>query len=846
MNPQVGLYDWAMWPYTAATCNDIINNILPPVRCNWNMAGFGGTGIGNVPPGGIQGNFEPALPVVVGQQFVICISNFSGVNTNVTFTSTGTAMIGCEMIQANSATVCPNQVTQITPTLTNIFNPTFTIQPGNQITNSASVFLSSPVSQVFTITASGLNGNNQPVSASATLQLAVTPTQVLPMLPAHNYCLNQQVSIAAPNGFVNYTLSASNGFFSTGVSNSFTVGNALSALAGTYTVQAQTANGCLSTGTTLVNVYQAQVPQVVGQLIVCENSQLQLSASAPAAISYTWVGPNAILQNNSVLNIPSVQLLHAGVYSIQATAPSGGAMCVGVKTIEVKVVPVYPVVISSSQTVCVGRSVQLSAFATNAANYHWTGPNAFQHTGGQLSIPNIQTSNAGVYKVYANFTGDNITCYSSASTSIYIDQAPTVSLQPTYTFCEGSEIRIVPPNGANHYQWSGPNTFVYTAKVLKIPNAFSQHSGSYTLQVQSAFDCKFNREFTVSVIPALEIKAAPSDLSICKFMEAPNTTTVVGGSGNYQYTYLPMHGITHLAGSIAYFSPQVSTHYTVSIADPACPTTKITRSFWVIVRDLPYAEIASDKSEGCEPMKVKLQLANNSPSNTVLWHIEAGKKSTASSFEHLFTRAGTYQPWVTVTDMYGCIATHTAGFAIKVLPKPVADFLQEPDEVSLVNNRVKFTPLNQNGQTLFSEWFIGEQSAKKIGNKVEFAFEKAGLQPIALIITNQFNCKDTVLKYIDVKEDFLVYIPNTFTPNGDGLNDVFIPIGEGISSENYHFMVLNRWGALVYQTQNPDEGWDGKVSGVEADDGIYNYRLICKSSKNVRLREIIGSVNLLR
>jgi gliding motility-associated-like protein len=192
------------------------------------------------------------------------------------------------------------------------------------------------------------------------------------------------------------------------------------------------------------------------------------------------------------------------------------------------------------------------------------------------------------------------------------------------------------------------------------------------------------------------------------------------------------------------------------------------------------------------------------------------------------------------------MATHTAGFAINVRPKPVADFLQEPVEVSLVNNRVQFTPLNQNGQTLFSEWFIGEQSAKKIGNNVEFAFEKAGLQPVALIITNQFNCKDTVVKYIDVKEDFLVYIPNTFTPNGDGLNDVFMPIGEGISSEYYHFMIFNRWGALVYQTQKPDEGWDGSVSGLEAATGIYTYKLVCKSSEKMKLREIIGSVYLSR
>jgi gliding motility-associated-like protein len=845
-NPQVGLYDWAMWPYTPATCNDIMNDILPPVRCNWNASGVGGTGIGTVPPGGLQGNFEPALPVVAGQQFVICISNFSGVNTVVTFTSTGTAQIGCQMIQANGATVCPNQTALISPTLTNIINPTFTVQPGNLVTNSNVIALSSITTQIFTITAGGVNSNNQPVSASTTIQLTVIPTQVIPILPAHNYCLGQPVAILAPVGFPNYTLSSANGYYSAGVTNSFALGNATPSLAGSYTVQSISANGCLSTGTTQLNVFQAQVPQISGQMVVCQNTQLQLNANVPGAISFTWRGPNAFLLNANSLNIPSTQPVHAGVYTLEAVAAIGATVCVGTKTIDVKVTPVFPVNISPSQTTCIGRALQMNAFAQNAVNYHWTGPNAFQQGAAQVSIPNLQANHAGVYTVHAHFTLNNITCFNSSTTSIFIDQAPTITLQPTYTFCQGSDIKIIPPNGANHYQWNGPNGFILPDTILLIPNAMPVNAGQYTLNVQSKFDCLFSRTLNIHVIPALELKTAPSDLTICKFTEASNTTSVIGGSGNYHYTYLPMHGITHLTGNLAYFSPQESTHYTVSVTDPACPTTKINSSFWVVVRNLPHAEIASDKRDGCEPMKVKLQVAVNSPSSTVLWNIEAGKQSTASTLEHVYIKAGTYQPRVTVTDVHGCVATHSAGFVIQVRPKPIADFIQEPEEVSLVNNLVKFTPLNQNGQTLFSEWFIGEQPAKKIGNTVEFEFEKAGLQPVLLIITNSFNCKDTVLKYIDVKEDFLVYIPNTFTPNGDGLNDLFGPVSTGLSENDYSFTIYNRWGELIYQSNKPGEAWDGKVSGKEAITGVYTYKLLCRPYDKVKMKEVIGSVYLMR
>lgn len=96
---QQGFYDWAMWPYTgAASCNGIANNILPPARCIWNASSVGGTGLANViPPGGNAGNYGPPLNVVAGQQFIICMSNWSFVDAMVTLDFFGTASIACSL-----------------------------------------------------------------------------------------------------------------------------------------------------------------------------------------------------------------------------------------------------------------------------------------------------------------------------------------------------------------------------------------------------------------------------------------------------------------------------------------------------------------------------------------------------------------------------------------------------------------------------------------------------------------------------------------------------------------------------------------------------------------------------
>lgn len=94
---QAGFYDWAMWPFTgAASCSAIATNTLPPVRCVWNATSAGGTGLASPPPpGGSPGNFAPPLAVTAGQQFIICFSNWSFVNTSVSLDFFGTAGIQC-------------------------------------------------------------------------------------------------------------------------------------------------------------------------------------------------------------------------------------------------------------------------------------------------------------------------------------------------------------------------------------------------------------------------------------------------------------------------------------------------------------------------------------------------------------------------------------------------------------------------------------------------------------------------------------------------------------------------------------------------------------------------------
>lgn len=99
LGTQVGFYDWIMYPYNSSTCSNIFNDMIPPVRCNWNWVNYGGTGLAStIPAGGNPGNFEPPLNVLAGQQYIICFSNWSSATTTVPLQFGGTAVVGCQNI----------------------------------------------------------------------------------------------------------------------------------------------------------------------------------------------------------------------------------------------------------------------------------------------------------------------------------------------------------------------------------------------------------------------------------------------------------------------------------------------------------------------------------------------------------------------------------------------------------------------------------------------------------------------------------------------------------------------------------------------------------------------------
>jgi hypothetical protein len=169
----MGCFDWIMWPYTANSCTQIINNQLSPIRCNWNGLCEGFTGIASpLPPGGDPSNFEPPLSVTAGQQYLLCMSNFSAQTTTVPLNFFGSANVSCNTVlpvTINNTIICPGQSATLTATVTGATS--YLWSPGGQTTASITVSPGSTTTYTCAVTGTTANGGTSSGSATGTVTI---------------------------------------------------------------------------------------------------------------------------------------------------------------------------------------------------------------------------------------------------------------------------------------------------------------------------------------------------------------------------------------------------------------------------------------------------------------------------------------------------------------------------------------------------------------------------------------------------------------------------------------------------------------------------------------------------
>ena len=265
----------------------------------------------------------------------------------------------------------------------------------------------------------------------------------------------------------------------------------------------------------------------------------------------------------------------------------------------------------------------------------------------------------------------------------------------------------------------------------------------------------------------------------------------------------------------------------------------------LVARKNPIAKFVFENQCYGIPYKIVNQSEDleNGPLN-VSWNISSNYQS--SNWIPIYTPENNDEFLISlhVTNQHGC----TAEFESKAQPygHPIANFSQSENILSENTAIAHFIDESSNDVTSWN-WVIGND---EVYNGADFYYEflGAGVFNVYLIVKNEFGCIDSAQNQIEVQSSLTVYVPNTFTPNGDENNQLFFPVfsGSNLDRKSYSFQIFNRWGELVFQTKDLLEGWDGLINGIPCTQGTYSWKIQYKEIKDSEVKHLIGHVNLVR
>ena len=221
------------------------------------------------------------------------------------------------------------------------------------------------------------------------------------------------------------------------------------------------------------------------------------------------------------------------------------------------------------------------------------------------------------------------------------------------------------------------------------------------------------------------------------------------------------------------------------------------------------------------------------------WTFGDGTSSTTQNPSHIFQNSGTYTVTLITTNPNSCNKADTMSRTITINPNPVAAFSHTP---LIPETNVPTNFINQSQNAVSYQWTFGDGGSSTDINPVH-QYPKTGNYTVCLTATNTLGCIDRVCKTISADVLPLADVPTGFSPNGDGANDILYVRGYSIATMD--FKIFNRWGEMVFQSQNQDRGWDGTYKGKPQEMDAYAFTLqvtfVDGSTLNKR-----GNVTLLR
>jgi gliding motility-associated-like protein len=587
--------------------------------------------------------------------------------------------------------------------------------------------------------------------------------------------------------------------------------------AGTYSLLVTDSKSCTTSGVYNVSQPTPMISSATATPATCGNANGSATVTANGGTpgyTYNW-------------NTPTPQLtqiatgMAANTWNCIITDANG---CILTQTVIVPNAP-GPNLTSMTFTapLCFGQQNGSMAigFTSGTApfTYLWNNP-------GASTTPTVSGVGAGVYSATVT---DMYGCTVSGVVNVTQPNILllNVCLDPTICFGQVAQIYAAGSGGtpAYTYSWNsstltggGPHPLTPTVTT------------AYIVSVTDNNGCSTSPK-TININVKPQLLATGFSVTKCHGDQATLVPTISSPGNGGPYTYNWSNGTTASSAVVTANYPTTPNIYTVNIND-GCTSPGAVAQFTVNVNPKPTGTFTSDVKKGCAPLTVHYTGTSSNSSDIFTWTFGGGNGGGGTvggnPVTWLYPEAGYYHVSLSIVNQYGCEWDTLVQNYVEVYAVPIADFYATPPSTSILDPGIQFTNTSVNANSYF--WDFGDYESPNNNTTVmhpAHMYEKAGMYKVYLVAINAKGCMDTAMHMVEITSDYALYIPNAFTPNDDGKNDVFQPKGAGINEDNYKMYIFDRWGELIFTSDQFSKGWDGKAKGSSkpAEQGVYVYKI---------------------
>jgi gliding motility-associated-like protein len=465
----------------------------------------------------------------------------------------------------------------------------------------------------------------------------------------------------------------------------------------------------------------------------------------------------------------------------------------------------------------------------------YAGPYTYTWTPNVGNTAFIGGLNPGTYSVQIGY---NNGCIKSA-TYVVGNVQPTYTATSTVVSCYGdatgtATATMTPPIGNISYNWSNTQT-TQTATGLA--------AGPYTCTISNTIGCTSTVPVTVTQNPKLLIQNLSLTNATCADSDAIITYDVVGGVIPYQYT-LNGAASTNTEDSLA------GGNYLIRVTDSkGCIRDSIVT---LLAPTVITPSFTADATILCAPGTFTFT-NTSTPSVNIVNTIYAWGDGTidttanTTSIQHIYNTAGIWDIIISTISDYGCTYKDTVMSMVETTQPPEANFVIQPNPTTTYTTHITCGDWSS-GVPVQWEWTAPGAIPTNINIQQPWFLypEIAGEYYITLRVTDPLGCWDTITHKLIIEDEMLVFVPNTFTPNGDEWNNRFKWTVLGINESLFQMQVWNRWGELIWESRDPYAEWDGSYNNQLIPEGQYTWTMLATNKINAGKRTFFGTINVIK